>query len=65
MNAVSDDIWFLNWYEYPTSMQKYLVLIIRRAQIPFFFRGYKMYRCSLERFIKVDVSYFMRLEGKV
>lgn len=35
--AVTDAVWFLSWHQYPTPMQKYLILVIRRAQIPFVF----------------------------
>lgn len=41
------------WYRYPAKLQPYMIIILRRAQIPYIFTGYKISRCDLESFKKV------------
>lgn len=43
------------WYRLPTDQQKTMRITIRRAQKPFYFRGYKIFTCSMETFLTVIV----------
>lgn len=43
------------WYRYSLSLQPFMVLILRRSQQPFVFKGFKMANCNLETFKKVFV----------
>lgn len=43
------------WYEYPVKVQPFLVMMMCRAQKPFYFTGYEFSKCSLETFTKVHI----------
>lgn len=38
------------WYSYPIKLQKYLILMIRRTQVPFEFNGLNILNCNLPTF---------------
>lgn len=41
------------WYRLPCNQQKMIAFIIKRAQKPFYFRGYRIFTCSLDTFLTV------------
>lgn len=43
------------WYKYRNDLQKDLILIIRRSQVPFAFNGLKIIDCNLKNFGSVSV----------
>lgn len=43
------------WYKLPIAQQKTLIFVIRRAQQHFRLRGYGIFDCSLEMFLKVSL----------
>lgn len=43
------------WYRYPSTLQPYIIMIMSRAQKPFYFSGYEFGKCSMENFTKVKV----------
>lgn len=43
-----------NWFDYPTGVQKYVVLIIARSQVPSQFTGLGLFDCTLAVFGKVQ-----------
>lgn len=53
---IADDIYGRIWYEYPVDSQKYMILMIMRAQRPFYFTGLtnSILNCSLETFKAVS-----------
>lgn len=58
--AIGDDVYNLNWLEYPVQMQKCLILIIARSHEPIQFTGLQMIECSMEMFGKVSyISLFI------
>lgn len=52
--SVCDAVYENIWYKYPILHQKFFILILMRSQRQFYFRGMKMYRCSLEKFTGVS-----------
>ncbi|KAJ6636171.1 Odorant receptor 45b, partial [Pseudolycoriella hygida] len=50
---LSDSVYQLKWYNYPTKFQKYFQLIMLRSQNSFFFSGMGFVYCSLESFTDV------------
>ncbi|XP_031629238.1 putative odorant receptor 92a [Contarinia nasturtii] len=51
-----------NWFEYPSVLQKYLILIIARSQEPIHFDGLNIIYCTLEVFgklCKTSCSYYI------
>lgn len=46
------------WYRLPCSQQKIIAFIIERAQKPFYFRGYRIFTCSLNTFLTVHRNIF-------
>lgn len=53
--AIGTTIYSSFWYTQPAPIQKKIVLMIARAQIPTMFMGFKMIRCTLESFMKVSL----------
>lgn len=50
---VGDIIYDSFWYRLPIKQQKAIQFTIQRAQEPFYFKGYKIFICSMETFLKV------------
>lgn len=42
------------WYEYPFELQRSVILIIRRSQVPLRFDALSMFYCELRTFTKVN-----------
>lgn len=53
-------IYSSSWYDYPSNLQPYLILMMCRAQKPFFFTGYEFGECSMENFAKVNINFHKR-----
>lgn len=53
LTNTANTIYNSNWYTYPIYIRKYFLLILARSQIPVYFTGFKIVRCSLETFKKV------------
>lgn len=53
--AISYEVYDWNWYELPAEMQKYTILVTARSQIPSYFNGFSLIRCTLEIFGKVII----------
>lgn len=51
---INDSIYGSDWYNYPSKIQMYTILIMKRSQKPFIMTGYALVTCSLEKF--KDVS---------
>lgn len=49
------------WYRLPCSQQQIIALIIGRAQKPFYFRGYRIFTCSLDTFLTVYQKFSIKL----
>lgn len=49
-DELNDCIYASLWYKYPLDVQKSMILVLARTQQPFFFAGYFISSCSLERF---------------
>lgn len=56
--STADVVYNSNWREYPLDLQKYFILIIARAQHPFFFNGLTLVHCTLEVFGKVGIDFY-------
>lgn len=52
--TVGDMAYQSMWYKYRVRQQKYIILIIRRAEKPVNFYGLKMVDCNLKRFSTVS-----------
>lgn len=55
ISYISDSVYDLNWYDYPSKQQKYMILIINRSNKSIFFSGLNLVRCTLETFGKVSI----------
>lgn len=60
-NKLTDDLLSMNdlvyeseWYHYPVQTQRYLILIMARAQQPFYISAYNVMPCTLENYGKVN-----------
>lgn len=53
---IADIVYTQQWYNYPVEQQRYLVLMVQRAQQPFCFTGLteSIADCSLETFKAVS-----------
>lgn len=50
---IGNSIYQLNWFHYPPSVQKSLLIIIRQTQRPIRFHGYNVIFCDMPTFAKV------------
>lgn len=50
---VADDFYDISWYQLPCEQQKMIAMTIHEAQQPFYLKGYKLFTCSMETFLKV------------
>lgn len=48
-----------HWYKYPIELQPFLMMMMRRAQKPFYFTGYEFGQCSMENFTAVNWLQFI------
>lgn len=53
---VSDTLYNVDWFEFPIKEQQMISFMIRRAQIPFHFRGNNSITCSMQTFLRVSVQ---------
>lgn len=51
---VNEAIYCSDWYSYTLTIQKFMVLIIRRSQKPFIMTGYSLVSCTLQSFNNVS-----------
>lgn len=51
---LSDMIYQSEWYRYPCSVQRFVLLMMKRAQKPFYLSAYGVMRCNLENFVRVS-----------
>lgn len=59
---VSDIFYNSLWYKLPFQEQQLLILPIRRAQKKFRLKGYTVFECSIEVFVKVCRYHFKLLD---
>lgn len=52
---VADTLYNVDWFEFPVKEQQMISFMIRRAQIPFYFRGNDSITCSMQTFLRVNV----------
>lgn len=55
-SEVADIFYELHWYDYPMTEQKYVIMMLTRAQRPFYFSGYFISSCSLPTFKLVSTN---------
>lgn len=50
----------LNWFNFPTHLQKYITLIVARSQQPIYFTGLGLIYCTIENFgmVSIYISFF-------
>lgn len=46
----------ISWYKLPPNLEKYILLIIQRAQEPVFITGFKLVYCTLYNFAMVRLN---------
>lgn len=46
----------ISWYRLPPNQAKYVMLIVGRAQVPAYIRGFKLVYCTLDSFANVKSS---------
>lgn len=51
---VSDMLYQSEWYRYPCSVRRFVLLMMIRAQQPFYLSAYGVMRCTLENFVRVS-----------
>lgn len=61
---IADASYSMLWYKYPLQQQKYVILLLVRAQRPFYLTGYFRTSCTLERFTGVSISDLIAREQK-
>lgn len=55
--SVSDLVYNVQWYRFPTNEQRLLILIIKRAQKIILLDGYGIITCSMITFLQVSTQY--------
>lgn len=55
VSAIGDIAYDLNWFEHPVELQKYVILMIARANERIAFSGLQFITCSMETFGKVCI----------
>lgn len=55
LSKLSDEIYLKHWYTYPNGIQSGLVMVLMRAQVPFYFKGWHLMPCTLNSFVKVSI----------
>lgn len=56
-NEFARDIYSSHWYQYPIKVQPFIILMMSRAQKPFYFTGYEFGKCSMENFTAVNNNF--------
>lgn len=51
--GIGNIVYNSNWYDYPLSVRKYVILLIARSQREVQFTGLKLFPCTLAVFMKV------------
>lgn len=51
---VAETLYNVDWFEFPVKEQQMISFMIRRAQIPFHFRGNNSITCSMQTFLRVS-----------
>lgn len=71
-NSVADHVsenadiaYGLNWFDHPVAMQKYVILIIVRANERIEFSGFGLITCSMEMFEEVCIFLFRNMEALI
>lgn len=52
--GLSDMIYQSDWHRYPPSVRRFQLLMMMRAQQPFYLSAYGVVRCTLENYIGVS-----------
>lgn len=53
--SVAEITYNIHWYKLPVKKQRFVQMMIRRAQKPFYLKGYDIVECSLSTFLKVNL----------
>lgn len=59
MTLIGNTVFDSNWFDYPSELQKYMILIIARSQYPSQFTGLGLYDCTLKEFGNVRFLQFI------
>lgn len=51
-------VYNMNWYEQPSQVQKYVILMIANMDKPICYHGFEVAELNMETFVKVDCIYF-------
>lgn len=54
--TTDQEMYHAKWYNYPTKIQKYTILIMMRSQQRFVFQGFSLLPCSLPAFKEVSFN---------
>lgn len=53
---ISDRAYQSLWYEQPKKTKRFTILIIQRAQRPFYFTAMGIFKCSLDTMERVEIN---------
>lgn len=53
--AAAEISYGMHWYEFPVKRQFIIIQMVRRAQKPFYLKGYDIVDCSLTTFLNVNL----------
>lgn len=54
ISTIRYTVYDLDWYDFPSKLQKYFILIIAQTQETLYFTGFKLIRCTLSNFGMVN-----------
>lgn len=54
---LSDTVYQMEWYRYPRSVRRFVLLMILRAQKPFYLSAFGILPLSLEVYVGVSIYY--------
>lgn len=57
LTELSDEIYQLEWHQYSNHMRRHLILMMVRAQRPFYLSAYGIMPFTLENFVQVRIEY--------
>lgn len=52
--SLTDIIYQTEWYRYPKSVRRFLILMMIRSQQPFYLNAYGIIKLNLENFVRVS-----------
>lgn len=62
MMDLSDTIYQTEWYQYPRSVRRFVLLMMMRSQRPFHLTANGLIRMNLENFVRVSKLYLLLSE---